>query len=382
MSAPGAGTVRVIDRTGIARLVEELRGQGYRVLGPTLGDGAIVYDEITTVEDLPAGWTDRQEGGTYRLERRDDEAWFGYASSPHSWKRFLHPPDVRLWQARRRDDGSFDLSEPPPAPKMAFLGVRSCDLQAILVQDRVLRQSEHPDPVYAERRDSAFLVAVNCGDPSAVCFCASMETGPRAQAGFDLALTELIGDGRHEFLLEVGSAAGAAIAERLRDREADEADMARAAAVVAAAAARMGRRLDTGGIKKLLQENQLHPRWEEVAGRCLTCGNCTMVCPTCFCTTVEDTADLTGDVAERWRRWDSCFTLEFSYMNGGSVRNAPAARYRHWLTHKLASWYDQFGTSGCVGCGRCITWCPVGIDITEEVEAIRAHPQPHGSSLG
>ena len=158
--------------------------------------------------------------------------------------------------------------------------------------------------------------------------------------------------------------------------------MSRADAVVATAAARMGRRLDTGGIKELLQENQLHPHWEEVAERCLTCGNCTMVCPTCFCTTVEDTADLTGDIAERWRRWDSCFTLEFSYMNGGSVRNAPAARYRHWLTHKIASWYDQFGTSGCVGCGRCITWCPVGIDITEEVEAIRAHPQPHGSSLG
>jgi Fe-S oxidoreductase len=102
-----------------------------------------------------------------------------------------------------------------------------------------------------------------------------------------------------------------------------------------------------------------------------------MVCPTCFCTTVEDVSDVTGDHAERWRRWDSCFTLGFSYIHGGSIRNSGKARYRQWMTHKLASWIDQFGTSGCVGCGRCITWCPVGIDITEEARAIRDGGQ-HG----
>ena len=81
---------------------------------------------------------------------------------------------------------------------------------------------------------------------------------------------------------------------------------------------------------------------------------------------------LYGARAERWRKWDSCFTLDFSYIHGGSVRTSAAARYRQWLSHKLATWIDQFGSSGCVGCGRCITWCPVGIDITEEVAAIRA----------
>ncbi len=130
------------------------------------------------------------------------------------------------------------------------------------------------------------------------------------------------------------------------------------------------RGIDTNGIKDLLYQNFEHPRWDNVAQRCLTCANCTMVCPTCFCTTVEDVSDVTGDHAERWRRWDSCFTQSFSYIHGGSVRTSAKARYRQWMTHKLASWIDQFGTSGCVGCGRCITWCPVGIDITEEVRAI------------
>ena len=129
--------------------------------------------------------------------------------------------------------------------------------------------------------------------------------------------------------------------------------------------------LDTTDIKGLLYRNYENPRWIEVANRCLTCGNCTLVCPTCFCNTIYEATDLAGKHAERWRKWDSCFNVDFSYIHGGSIRSSPMSRYRQWMTHKLATWIDQFGTSGCVGCGRCITWCPVGIDITEESRAIR-----------
>jgi ferredoxin len=136
------------------------------------------------------------------------------------------------------------------------------------------------------------------------------------------------------------------------------------------------RSLDTENIRDLLFDNLEHPRWKEVADRCLSCANCTLVCPTCFCSSVTEVTDLTGDAVSRERQWASCFTLEHSQMHGANARPTTASRYRQWLTHKLAGWIDQFGTSGCTGCGRCITWCPVGIDITEEVAAIRQSPEP------
>jgi ferredoxin len=144
----------------------------------------------------------------------------------------------------------------------------------------------------------------------------------------------------------------------------------------------MGRQLDTGGIKDLLYDNFEHPRWDDVASRCLTCGNCTMVCPTCFCFSITEVTDLAGLQAEQQRSWDSCFTVEHSNLHGGPVRVSGRSRYRQWMTHKLATWIDQFGTSGCVGCGRCITWCPVGIDITEEAAAIRASDGDTGGGTG
>ena len=271
----------------------------------------------------------------------------------------------------------FSIIEGEPAPQpLVFLGVRACELRAIEIQDRVFLGGQYLDTSYRVRREHAFIVAVNCGQAGGTCFCASMDAGPKVEAGFDLTLTELAENGRHLFLLEVGSAAGEDLVSELSAQPATEEHIAAAERVIARTEGQMGRRLDTNGLKELLQANLDHPRWDEVAERCLTCGNCTNVCPTCFCTNVEDTTDLTGDTAERVRRWDSCFALDFSYIHGGSVRNSPHSRYRQWITHKLAHWIDQFGSSGRVGCGRCITWCPVGIDITEEAAAIRAAPQP------
>ena len=352
-------------------LLAALRQRGFLVVGPRLRDGAIVYDEIRSVADLPAGWTDEQEAGRYRVRRRDDAAVFGYVVGPHSWKRFLVPPAVRIWSARRNESG-FTLSDGDgPPPRFAFLGVRACELAAIAVQDRVFLGGAFVDSIYRARRDGAFIVAVNCSQAGGTCFCASMGTGPRAGPGFDLALTELLGPGRHVFLLEVGTPGGAELAAGLPFRSASQAEVAAAEEAVAATAQRMGRSLDTRGLAAALKARPEHPRWEEVAGRCLACANCTLVCPTCFCSTVEDVTDLTGQEASRVRRWDSCFGLDFSYIHGGNVRSSVAARYRQWLTHKLATWHDQFGSSGCVGCGRCITWCPVAIDITEEASAVR-----------
>ncbi len=362
----------ILKRDGLQALIDGLAARGYEVLGPTLRDGAIVYDRIDRLDQLPAGWTDRQEAGRYRVERREDDALFGYAVGPQSWKRFLHPPIEKLWQAQRSGD-EFTVSTPAPdTRKFAFLGVRACEIHAIGIQDRVFVDGPYPDTAYRQRRQNSFIVAVNCGEAGGTCFCVSMQTGPKATAGYDLALTELLDGTRHDFLIEAGSDAGNEILSELPCRPASADDVSAADAVVAKTAGSMGRSLETDGIKALLQNNLNHPRWDDVAARCLSCANCTMVCPTCFCTTVEDHTDLTGTTAERIKRWDSCFTLDFSYIHGGSVRTQTRSRYRQWMTHKLANWIDQFGTSGCVGCGRCITWCPVGIDITAEAAAIRA----------
>jgi ferredoxin len=365
-------THAVLEASKLRDLIAALVRCGYEVLGPTVRDGAIVFDRIESANQLPAGWTDEQKPGRYQLKRREDQAVFAYAVGPHSWKSYLHPAEFRLWSAERQN-GTFRIlnNETRPERPYAFLGVRACDLAAIAVQDRVLTGDKYRDPIYGTRREGAFIIVVQCGQAAATCFCASMGTGPRARSGFDLVLTELVDQGGHRFVVKAGSERGAEVLAELETTPAVEEDLRAAEAAVETAARQQVRKLDTDGIKDLLYQNFEHPRWDNLAARCLSCANCTMVCPTCFCTTVEDVSDVTGDHAERWRRWDSCFTQSFSYIHGGSVRSSGKARYRQWMTHKLASWIDQFGSSGCVGCGRCITWCPVGIDITEEARVIR-----------
>jgi len=368
----------ILDVNGLQALLRMLAGRGYRVLGPIVRDGAIVYDDIASVADLPRGLRDEQDGGRYRLVPRGDQACFGYAVGPQGAKRFLHVPQQTLWRAGRAGQEFRIVAEAPVAERLAFIGLRGCDLRAIAIQDRVLAGGAHADPHYRARRDGVFIVAVHCGQAAATCFCSSMGSGPRASGGFDLAVTELVDAERHEFVIEVGSAAGAELLAELPRRPATDDDVEAAEGVVAATARSMQRSMRTDDVHDLLLGNLEHPRWSDVAERCLACGNCTMVCPTCFCTAAEDDSALDGSAFTRSRRWDSCFTADFSYVHGGSVRRSTRSRYRQWLTHKLASWIDQFGSSGCVGCGRCITWCPVGIDLTEEVTALRNSIQSVG----
>src|SRR6476659_3751323 len=366
-----AAEAAVIDPAALEELVRALRERGFRVLGPIVREGAIVYDELDSARQLPIGWTDEQAPWRYRLERRDDEARFGFAVGPHSWKQFLLPSRLRLWRARRDEAGLEVEPEPTDDTPLAFFGVRACELQGIAIQDRVLLEGQFVDRDYAARRKDTFIVAVNSFVPGGTCFCVSMGSGPKAEAGYDLSLTEIL-DGSHRFLVEVGTARGSDVLADLPRRPAEDGDRRAAAEAVDGAAQKMGRQLDTTDLRGLLARNLEHERWDDVASRCLTCGNCTMVCPTCFCTSVEDVSDLAGEEAEHVRLWDSCFSLEHSYIHGGSVRPSGRSRYRQWLTHKFGTWHDQFGTSGCIGCGRCISWCPVGIDVTEELTAIRA----------
>ena len=354
----------MLDTAGLDGLIQLLTARRYHVVGPTLRDNAIVLAELDSVEDLPHGWGVDAAPGHYRVLQRADGAAFGHSAGPQSWKQFLHVARRRLWSSGPDGVSRDDPDEPP---RYAFLGVRGCDLAAIGTLDGVLGRPQHPDDSYTSRRRGIFVVAVNCTEPGGVCFCSSMGTGPAAGEGYDLALTECIDGADVTYLVDVGSDEGAEVLAAIPHRLATAGETDRARSDVDAATHRMGRQMPSVDLRALLVDNRESPQWEEVAGRCLTCGNCTMVFPTCFCTSTEDVSDLSGEHAERWQHWASCFEFEFTYVHGGSVRQSGASRYRHWLTHKLGTWHDQFGSSGCVGCGRCIAWCPTGIDITEEM---------------
>lgn len=362
---------QIIDYPAISQLFSVLKEDGYKVIGPHLRDGAVVCEEIHSVSDLPAGWTDTHGQGKYTAQYNGGKALFGYTATAQSWKRYLHPAHHLIFQTHK-SNGTLQVTRPAEVEtKLAFLGVRACELAAIEIQDQVLLRGTFKDSVYEVHRNNAFLIAVNCTHAGANCFCASMKTGPRANGGFDLALTELTSPD-HLFVVNAGTSRGNRLLHRLPHREATHEEVNRVNELVSAAEKQMGKELNTEGLQQALYGSYDHHRWDEVAARCLACANCTLVCPTCFCTTVDDVTDLSGQTAERWRRWDSCFNLDFSYIHGGTLRTSIKSRYRQWLTHKLATWVEQFGRSGCTGCGRCITWCPAGIDLTEEIRAIRS----------
>ncbi len=371
--ARGAQTL-LIDVDGLQALIDTLRTAGRVVLGPTVRDNTLVHAEITSVEQLPRGYRDEQSGGHHRLAQRGDAALFAYAVGAHSWKQVLLPAREMLWRGERTADGfTVEAGEQSPTP-VALLGVRPCDLRAIALQDEVLLGRAHHDEHYAARRRDVFVVAVACTHPATTCFCTSMGSGPLPGAGFDLSLTEVVDEWGHRFVVDVGSDAGASVMSNVPSSLPSARDIDAREQLVRTAVSRVRRSLDRTDLRELLYASAESQHWDEVAQRCLACGNCTLVCPTCFCTSVDDVTDLAGEHAERWRSWDSCFTADFSYIHGGSIRPSVSARYRHWMTHKLAAWVDQFGETGCVGCGRCITWCPVGIDITEEAAALRGAP--------
>jgi sulfhydrogenase subunit beta (sulfur reductase) len=370
MSTPstGSGAPRRLGKARLGDLIGLLWQRGFRVLGPVPRNGGIVFDEVREVADLPVGLREEQQPGRYRLVPGVAGEIFGVVNGPGSLKPSFFAPEEPLLRVHQERRG-FRIDEVAPAPTpLAFIGVRACDLAALAVQDRIFLHDRVSDAHYAARREHVVLIAVNCTRAAATCFCTSMGTGPEATRGHDLALTEL----EETFLIESATPAGDAIVEALGPGVAGGSEVAAARDRIARCAASMQRRLDTSDLPGLLYDEAESPRWDDVAQRCLSCTNCTMVCPTCFCHTVVDQTELDGNMSQRVRQWDSCFSLEHAHIHGKNFRPRIHDRYRQWLTHKLASWIDQFGTSGCVGCGRCITWCPVGIDLTEEVAAIRA----------
>lgn len=362
--------VVVLQSNHLEKLLGLLQAQGYTTVGPVVRDQAIVYDQIRSLTDLPLGVGDLQEKGVYRLRERGDAALFGYTVGPQSWKKYLYPPRELLQLAEKTASGLQIQAPQAEVPKYALIGVRGCELRAIQIQDKVFLEGPYRDTFYQQRREQVFILAVHCTEPGNTCFCVSMQAGPVAGPGYDLSLTEMLNASEPYYLARAGTVRGQELLDNCSQDQAPAESIAREADLWAQAETRMGRQIDQLQARQLLQSQYLSEHWQNVGARCLSCTNCTMVCPTCFCSSMQEVTDLTGNRSERWREWASCFSLDFTYTAGRPIRQSPGSRYRQWISHKLSSWQEQFNSPGCVGCGRCISWCPVGIDLTEEIEAL------------
>ena len=360
------GSTYAIKKTDFDSLLARLKEKGFQTLGPKIENASLVYGSISQLADLPQGYASEQEAGHFRLTRTNHERYFDYVPGAHSWKQFLFPSRLELFTLRKNDGWTTEFPS-AEQQKYAFIGVRGCELSAIQIQDGIFIRDDYTDPVYEKRRQNLFILTVNCLQPAGACFCTSLQTGPKAAPGFDLSITEL----DDVFLLEIGSEMGRLILQGLPVEAASAFLLQAAQKGLERATRQIKRELDTSDLPELMLNSLDHAHWHTIAERCLSCGSCTQVCPTCFCWDTVDTSDLLGHETKRERIWDSCFNIGYSYQAGGNTRPTIHARYRQWLSHKLGTWKEQYGTLGCVGCGHCIVWCPAGIDLTKEVPAFR-----------
>lgn len=332
----------VMAKSDLSTLVDKLSAE-YPVYGPKAkGEDQVAFGPVSSSEEMD----------------------LNYTVTVLSPKKYLHRPVETLFKASRTD-GSVEATV--PAEKQALFGVHPCDVNAIRILDKVFSNKHYEDPYYNARRSNTFIVAMNCVQTGENCFCASYGTGPGLTEGFDLLLTDL-GD---RYLVEAGSDAGKRLLQGVPTRAAVASDIEDKETRLAKARELMPKFVDTQGLPELLDREIHNPYWAQLKEDCLACGNCTMVCPTCFCYNVVDRLDLGLDKVERVRTWDSCLLLEFAEVHGGNFRKERDARIKQWMYHKMDYWVDQYGSFGCVGCGRCVTWCPKGIDVTETVKKIR-----------
>jgi ferredoxin len=363
--------IKKIKKYNLRYFFEKLKAT-HRVIGPKIENSSIILAEIEFA-DIPYGYRDQQGKGSYRISKGSGSEIFSFSNSHDSFKRFLHPPSAEIFTFQKDRKGFQVRPSAYSERPIAFLGIRGCDIAALKLYDRIFLESPVRDKNYQRLRSGSMVIALNCIYPGDNCFCSSMGTGPEVKDGFDTALTEL----DDSFLIEVKTVMGGKILEGLPLEEAESGDMKEKDSRIENCRRMIKKSIRAQELPSVICRNLEHPRWTEIAKRDLECGNCTQVCPTCFCNSSYEHIEVSSISKKRYefsgvriRTWDSCFSKNFARVHGGNFRPSRRARYRQWMSHKLAYTFEQFGLTGCVGCGRCITWCPAGIDITEELEAL------------
>jgi len=333
----------VMTREDLDRLVRSA-SESFSVFGPKRKDVTYAFGEIKSGRDMD----------------------LRYRTTILPPKKMFHPPRETLLYFSRADGFSVN-QQTSESRKALLIGVHACDLNAILRLDRFFSE-EFRDPQYLARRAGSAIVGLNCTEIGENCFCHSMGTGPECSTGFDLSMTNL-GD---RYLVEIGTDVGRRLLQPLSLSRADERDFEEKCRRLASAKNQFKKFVDKHGLAEAASKSFDHPIWKELAKIDLSCGSCSLVCPTCYCYDVLDRIDLQLQHGERVRELDSCQLLEYASVDrGGNFRSERKDRMRQWMLCKLRYTGQEHGFSGCVGCGRCIGACTVHIDITEVAAGIR-----------
>lgn len=325
-----------LSQSGLTQWIEGMLASGRRVLAPVEEEGLTVFRPITNSAELAANYT----------------------RSDLPFKEWLFPPTEVILRYRI-ENGEPVLEDPEvDAPETVALFLRPCDAAAVAILDKVFG-GDYEDEFYLTRRRRLTIVGLSCTDPLPECFCAAVGLSPTSELGSDVLLTP-IGD---EFLVEVLTEKGEQLVQQFERLFADAEGLTKEQ-VTADAVAKMKRTEPLPSLMGDYAQMFEHPVWEEVARKCLGCGVCAYTCPTCHCYDIVDEAGLFEGV--RCRNWDCCaFALFTLHASGHNPRPTQAHRYRQRILHKFAYFLQTYGQNMCVGCGRCVVKCPVGMDIYE-----------------
>jgi ferredoxin len=331
---------RAMDRSRLPDLVRGL-AEEYEVLGPTAKDGRFAFSRI-------------EDPSALRLD---------YDTTLLPPKKLFFPPEEQMMRFRVADNEVVD-DEVYAAPRVIF-GLHPCDINGLLLMDNVFLR-DYEDPYYRARRESTLVVGVSC-TPSESCFCNAWGTD-EVHWGFDIFLTDL----GERYFVSVQSVKGAELLDRhVETRPISDADTADFQTVTRSFKNAFPEELDTAQLPLLLDAKFNSRIWDELGERCLSCGACSMVCPTCYCFDVVDRLSPDQRTGIRERRWDSCQFVEFAAVaHGQNFRESRASRVKYRYYHKQWGYLSKFERVLCVGCGRCQRACLAGISPREVVSAL------------
>ena len=308
------------------------------VVGPTRGKGGTEYAEVAGAEEL-------------ELERTN------CIKGP---KEFFFPQSETLVEFEGYVDKAVPVGELEKPKPLVLLAARPCDVRSLEILDRLFVNEDFVDDYYKAKRDAASILCLSCNEPRPTCFCTSVGGNPFDTTGCDVSMTKVRGG----FLLEAHSDKGEALVQDLGD--ADATVLAEKDRLKQEAARSIGTELGIEGLPEKLKGMFDDPVWSELTDKCLGCGVCTYLCPTCHCFDIQDEA--VDDRGKRVRNWDSCMFPIFTYHGSGhQPRDRRHQRMRQRILHKFNYYVENFDVIACVGCGRCITECPTNEDLRDNL---------------